>query len=284
MTIAVTGATGALGTLVVDTLLARTAPDTVVALARDTTKAAALADRGATVREADYDRPATLPAALDGVDTLLLISGNVPGEGRVAQHRAVIDAAKAAGVGRIVYTGILGGPGTANPLAADHVRTEELLAQSGVPHTVLRNGWYNENYASALDAAAKTGAVLTSADGGRVASAARADYAEAAAAVLTAETPKPVYELSGDTAWTQGDLAAALAEVLGAPVAVHHTTTSGHVQALTGAGLDEGTARFVAAIDAAIAAGALATTTGELSALIGRPTTPLVDTLRALRG
>ncbi len=281
MTIAVTGATGSLGQLVIDALLARVPADHVVALARDTDKAAPLAAKGVTVRQFDYNQPDDLAAQLDGVTDLLLISGNEVGQ-RFPQHRAVIDAAKTAGVGRLVYTSVLhADDAKGNPVAPEHVQTEEYLAQSGVNHVLLRNGWYHENHLNDLTAARHTGAVLTSAGDGTVASAARADYAEAAAAVLTTPDAKPVYELSGDVAWTHEELASAISDALGSPVTVARVDADAHRAALTEAGLDGGLINFIVAVDAAVDAGALGDTTGELSTLIGRPTTPLVDTLRA---
>ncbi len=280
-TIAVTGSTGHLGHLVVESLLRRGVPAIdIVALARDLARASDLTGLGVTVRQADYDRPDTLASALAGVDRLLLISGNDLAHRR-AQHRTVIDAAKAAGVTRIAYTSVLGVPHTSNPVAPDHVATEDYLAASGVPYVALRNGWYSENYLPTLSTAAATGVVLTSAGDGRVASAARADYAEAAAVALIAEAPEPAYELSGDVAWTQDDLAAAIGEVLGRTITVEQVSPDEHRDRLIAAGVPAGAADFVVGVDAAVATGDLALHPGELGALIGRPTTPLLDTLRA---
>ncbi|MEV7395570.1 SDR family oxidoreductase [Aeromicrobium sp. NPDC092404] len=282
MTIAVTAATGHLGTLVVDALLARTTPDQVVAVVRDAAKAEPLAAKGVAVRLASYDDPDALKSALAGVDQVLLISGSEVGK-RVQQHRNVIDAAIVNGVERIVYTSAPQPETSTLPVVPEHLATEQYLAETGVEHVLLRNNWYHENYAQALEAARQTGSVLTSAAEGRVASAARADYAEAAAAVLTATGPvKPVYELSGDIAWSQDELASTLTDVLGSPVTVAQVTPEEQAAILVEAGLDEGTAGFVAAIDAATAKGDLALANGDLSALIGRPTTPLVETLRRL--
>ncbi|GAA2182068.1 SDR family oxidoreductase [Brooklawnia cerclae] len=280
MSFAVTGATGALGTLVINALADRVPADQIVALVRDLGKAAPLAARGVTVREFDYDRSDTLAPALDSVDRLLLISSNQVGR-RFAQHKAVIDAAVGAGVSRIAYTSLLGAKATSNPLASEHVATEDYLAESGVTPVLLRNGWYTENFVGTLHSAAQTGTVLTSAGEGRVASAARADYAEAAAAALAADRPSGIYELSGDVAWTQADLAAAIGEVLGREITVHDVSPAEHASILAEAGVDAGAAGFAVAIDATIAAGELGIVTGDLSRLIGRPTTPLIDTLRA---
>lgn len=281
MTVAVTGATGHLGQLVIEHLLARgTEPGEIVALARDPERAGALAAAGVTVRAFDYDQPDALASALAGVGSLLLVSGTAFGR-RVEQHRAVIDAAKVAGVARIVYTSSPSADESINPVAPEHRGTEEYLAASGVPHVVLRNGWYHENYLGALQAAAQTGEVLTSAGAGRVASAAREDYAEAAAVVLASDEVGRTYELTGDVAWSFDDLAAHLTSVLGRQVVAHHVTPAEHSALLAAAGLDAGTIGFVTGVDAAIAAGELGRVNGELSTLIGHPTTPIIDTLSA---
>lgn len=283
MTIAITGATGHLGGLVVDALLDRAdlPAGQIVALARDLDKAAPLAAKGVTVRAFDYDQPDALARELDDVTALLLISGNAVGQ-RFAQHRAVIDAAKAAGVRRLVYTSVESSAASlaesVNPVAPEHAQTEDYLAASGVPHVVLRNSWYHENYLGELQT---TGTLVTSAGDGRVASAARRDYAEAAAAVLTAADPRPLYRLTGDVAWGLDDLAGDLTSVLGRPVDVNRVSPEQHREILRGAGLDSGLIDFIVGVDAAISAGELATTTGDLAALIGRPTTALIDVLRA---
>lgn len=278
MTIAVTGATGQLGTLVIDALLDRTPADQIVAIARDAAKAEPLAAKGVDVRIASYDDPAALEAALAGVDSVLLISGNEMGQ-RSAQHRNVIDAAISQGVTRLVYTSAPLVDTSTLPVAPEHLETERYLATTGIEYALLRNNWYTENYAPGLDAAAATGSVLTSAGDGRVASAARKDYAEAAAAILTTDGPvKRVYELSGDVAWTQADLADAFAGALGKPVSVAQVTADEQASILTSAGVDPGVVSFIVSTDASIKDGELALVTGELSELIGRPTTPLTET------
>ncbi len=282
MTIAVTAATGQLGTLVVDALLARTTPDQVVAIVRDAAKAEPLAAKGVDVRIASYDDTAALEAALAGIDRVLLISGNEFGK-RTQQHRNVIDAAIANDVSRVVYTSAPQVDTSTLPVAPEHLETEQYLASTAVDHVVLRNNWYHENYASAVETAAATGSVLTSAGDGRVASAARQDFAEAAAVVLTTDGPvKRVYELAGDVAWTQADLAAALSEVVGKPVEVANVSADEQSAILTSVGLDAGLIGFITGVDAGIKQGDLELATGELSSLIGRPTTPLVETLRSL--
>jgi len=280
--IAVTGATGHLGRLVVESLLERGTPaDQVVAAVRTPAKAADLAARGVLVREADYSRPETLAAAFEGVDTLLLVSSSEVGQ-RVPQHVAVIDAAKAAGVGRVVYTSAPQADTSSLVLAPDHKATEEHLAQSGLATTVLRNNWYTENYLQPVQQAKDSGEILASVGDGKVASAPRSDFAEAAAVVLVDDSHAgKVYELSGDVAWTHDELAAAAGEVLGREVSYHRVSPEEHAAVLAGFGLDEGTVGFVVALDGNIRDGELATVTSDLSTLLGRPTTGLVEALRA---
>lgn len=282
MTIAVTGATGHLGALVLTALLRTESADDLVAIVRDPAKAAGLADQGVDVRVAAYGDGPALEAALAGVDTVLLVSGSEVGQ-RVAQHQSVIDAAQAAGVGRLVYTSAPRADTSDLVLAPEHRATEEYLVASGLPFTIGRNNWYHENYAQQLAAAATTGTLLAAAGAGRVASASRADYADGLAVLLTTDGHEgQVLELGGDVSWTYDDFAAALSEVVGREVVYQPVEPAELVQALVGAGLDEGTAGFVAALDANIAAGDLDSSDRTLSSLIGRPTTPLVDGLRAL--
>ncbi|MBD8607962.1 SDR family oxidoreductase [Aeromicrobium sp. CFBP 8757] len=281
MTIAVTAATGQLGTLVVDSLLTRVPAAEIVAVVRDVAKAQPLADRGVTVRVASYDDPAALVAALEGVDKVLLISGNEFGQ-RLAQHRNVIDAAAAQGVSLLAYTSAPAVDTSTLPVAPEHLQTEQYLATSDLDVVLLRNGWYHENYLSSVDAARHTGAVLTSAGEGKVSSAARADFAEAAAVVLTTDQPlEPVYELGGDVAWSQADLASTLSDVLGTPVTVNEVSPEEQAAALAAAGVPPMWVDFTVATDASIARGELEVAGNDLSTLIGRPTTPLADSLRA---
>lgn len=280
MTIAVTGATGQLGRLVLDELLTNHEPAALVAVVRDAGKAGELRARGVQVRVADYSDPASLEVALTGVDKLLLISGSEVGS-RVAQHANVINAAKAAGVNFIAYTSVLAADTTDLILAPEHKATEELIRASGLEYTFLRNGWYTENYVQTVATARQTGAVVAAAGDGRVASAARADYAAAAAEVLSSAGHEGrVYELSGDYAWDFKELATALTEIAGREVVYQPVTAAELVEILTSAGLDQSTAGFLAALDADTRAGLLAAVTGDLSGLIGRPTTPLLQALR----
>lgn len=281
MTLAITGATGHLGRHAIEYLLANGTPAAeVVALVRDPAKASDLSARGVDVRVFDYDRPDELAGALGGVTALLLVSGSEVGR-RFAQHRAVIDAAKTAGVAKMVYTSIPNAQTSINPLAVEHKATEDHLVASGIPHIVLRNGWYHENQLAELSAAAETGVLVTAAGEGTVASAPRSDYAEAAAIVLAGDVTSGIFTLTGDVAWSQSDLVSDLSTVLGREIELRSVTAEGKIAVLTGAGLDADTAGFVVGIDQAIAAGELGEATGVLSDLIGHRTTPLVDTLRA---
>ena len=283
MSIVVTGATGQLGRLIVKHLLSRgVAPAEITAVGRNADRLADLAQSGVGTAIIDYNDPATLAAAFAGADALMLVSGSEVGQ-RVSQHTNAITAAVAAGVSRIVYTSAPAADTSALILAPEHKATEEALHASGVAVTILRNGWYTENYASAVQQARENGVYLTSAGDGRVASASREDYAEAAAVVLT--TPgheNATYELAGDVAWTGTEMAAALTEVLERPVVFSSVSPEEHTAILTGAGLDGGTVGFVVALDGNTRDGLLAGGTTELSTLIGRPTTPLVDGLRAV--
>ncbi|GAB4081620.1 NAD(P)H-binding protein [Modestobacter muralis] len=274
--ISVTAASGHLGRLVVTGLLDAGVPAAeVVAVVRDPGKVADLAARGVGVRQADYADAAALETALQGTDRLLLISGSEVGQ-RVPQHASVLQAAKAAGVGLVVYTSASKADDTPLPLAPEHIATERLIADSGIPAVVLRNNWYLENYDQQIAQAAQTGTLTGSSGSGRIAAATRADYAAAAVAVLTADSPATgVFELGGDDAFTLADLAAAVATAAGREVTYTDLTPEQHVRSLLDAGLPEGTAQFVVGLDQAIAAGALDTGSTALSQLTGRPTTPL---------
>jgi len=216
------------------------------------------------------------------VDRLLLISGNELGQ-RVPQHINVIDAAKAAGVKLLVYTSLPKATTSPLPLAPEHKGTEEYLVSSGIPYTILRNNWYTENCAPLVETARQTGVVQTAAGEGRLATATRADFAAGAAAVLLGEGHEnKIYELGGDHAWGYGELAATISELTGEPCLYRAVELPELVDIMVKAGADEGMAAFAAAIDAGIAEGALAETTGELSKLTGQPTTPLKETVAKL--
>lgn len=280
MTLLVTAASGQLGRLVIDALLQRGVPASdIVAGVRTPSKAEDLAARGVSVVALDYARPQTLAPAFEGVDRALLISGT--DADRVSGHRNVISAARDAGVERLVYTSAPRVDEIDYALGADHRATEEAIAASGLSATVLRHNWYTENYLDAVGRAADTGEIVAAVGDARVASASRRDYAEAAAlALATDDLAGRTLEVGGDVAWTYDELAHAATEVLGRPVTYTAVTIEQLTAGLEAAGLDAGTAAFVAGIDDAIARGALAQTDGTLSRLLGRPTTPLVEGLR----
>jgi NAD(P)H dehydrogenase (quinone) len=282
MSYIVTAASGQLGALVVESLLARGAePSTIVATSRDVSKLATFAERGVQTAPLDFTKPETISAVIGEGDVVVLVSSDAVGQ-RVAQHTAVIDAAKAAGAARIVYTSVLAASTSPLILAPEHKATEEHLAASGVPVTLLRNGWYTENYVGEIATARDAGVVAASVGRGRVASASRRDYAEAAAvAALDESTAGRTFELSGDHAWDFDEFAEALTTVTGRPVRYESLTPEQHAERLRGFGLDEGTVGFVVALDGNIREGLLADTSGDLSGLIGRPTTPLVEALSA---
>lgn len=277
---AITGVTGRLGRLVIDDLLDRVGGDRIVGLARDPAKLADLADRGVQTRAFDYDRPETLGAALTGIDRLLLISSSEVGK-RTPQHRAVIDAARAAGVGHIVYTSILHADDNPMDLAAEHRATEEAIRASGLAHTILRNGWYTENYTASAPAALDQGVLSGSAGTGRISGASRADYAAAAAIALADDTVgNRTYELAGDDAFTLDELAAAIGEIGGKPVSYRNLPEAQYSDVLVGVGLPRPVAAMLAESDAKAATGSLFDDGRALSMLIGRPTTPWRDTVR----
>jgi NAD(P)H dehydrogenase (quinone) len=272
MTIAVTGATGHLGTLIVKALKAKAPSVQIVALARTPAKAADLA---AAVREADYSRRDTLDRALRGVDSLMLISSSEVGR-RAAQHHNLIEAAKKAGVKRIVYTSLLHADTSPLSLADEHRTTEAELKTSGIPFTILRNGWYTENYTASVPGALATGALLGSAGEGKISSATRLDYAEAAVAVLTSDGQDgKTYELAGDEAYTLSDLAAEISRQTGKTIPYKNLPEAEYAAALHQAGMPELVAEAYASFDVGASQGALYDDGRQLSALIGRATTPL---------
>lgn len=279
-TYAVTGATGPFGHHVVENLLDRgIAPRDIVAIVRTPGKAADLAARGVDVRAGDYSQPESLPSALAGVDTLLLVSSSEVGQ-RFPQHRAVVDAAKAAGVARIVYTSILHADSTENVLAPEHKATEELIVGSGLPYAFLRNSWYLENYTGRLAEYLGRGVIADAAGDGRVSAATRSDFADAAASVVLDPTAVGlVFELGG-TPFTMDELAAEVSAATGTEVVHQNLAPAELIAALQGAGLDDGTAGFVAALDEAIARGDLDTDSDDLARLLDRPVTSLRDAVR----
>lgn len=278
---AITGATGQLGRLVIDALLRTVPAGRIVAAVRDPAKARDLAGRGVIVREADYNRPETLATAFAGVEKLLLISSNEVA-GRLPQHRAVIEAAARAGVSLIAYTSLLRADTSPARLAVEHRQTEEVIAACGLPAVILRNGWYTENHLLALPAVLEHGAFVGAAKDGRFSSAARQDYAEAAAVVLTSDRHAgKIYELAADQAFTIAELAAEVSRQSGKTVAYNDLPPDAFEEVLTGAGLPADLAALLADADVAASRGALFDDGGALSRLIGRPTTPMARVVAA---
>ena len=272
MRIAVTGATGQLGRLVIEKLKQKVPARDIVALVRSPAKAA---DLGVEARAADYDQPATLDAALAGVESLLLISGSEVGK-RATQHANVIAAAKRAGVQRITYTSLLHADRSPLNLAPEHVQTEADLKASGIPHTLLRNGWYTENYTGSVPSALANGALYGSAGDGRISSCPRADYAEAAVVVLTSGGHDgKTYELANDEDYTLSELAAEISRQTGRAIAYKNLPEADYAATLKGAGLPDWLAQALASWDTGAAQGALFDDGRQLSKLLGRPTTPL---------
>ncbi len=280
MSIVVTGATGNLGRHVVEQLLEKVPAEQITAVVRSADKGADFAARGVKIALADYNDPASFDGLFAAGDKVLLISGNEFDKGRVGQHKVVLDAAKQAGVALLAYTSA---PSSLSAsLADDHRGTEEAVIASGVPYALLRNGWYHENYTEQLAPVLEHGAVVAAAGEGRVSSASRADYAAAAVAVLTGEGHEnKTYELGGDEAWGFAEYAAELSRQTGKEIVYAPVSTDALVGILTGAGLPGPLAETLAGVDASIEKGELVVSSGDLSRLTGRRTTPLAEAIAA---
>ena len=280
--IAITGATGQLGQLVIEQLLNTVPANQIVAIARNPAKAEALSQQGITVRQGDYADESTMTSALKGVEKLLLISSSEVGQ-RAIQHQNVINAAKAAGVKFIAYTSLLHADKSPLGLHVEHVATEKALAESGIPYALLRNGWYTENYLASAPPALEHGVFIGAAGEGKIASATRADYAAAAAKVISGDGHAGnVYELAGDHAWTLSELAAELSKQSGKNVTYQNMSEADFAAALKGVGLPAGLADMLADSDVGASKGGLFDDSHTLSKLIGRPTTPLSESIKAI--
>jgi NAD(P)H dehydrogenase (quinone) len=280
--IVVTGATGQLGHLVIKALLRKVPASTIVAAVRNVEKAKDIAALGVQVRQADYDKPDTWDAALKGADRVLLISASEIGK-RAKQHRAVIDAAKRAGVKLLAYTSILHADTSPLGLAAEHRETEAMIRASGVPSVLLRHSWYTENYTAGIPNALAHGAVYGCAGDGRVSSATRADYAEADVAVLTADNQAgKIYELAGDTSYTLTELAAEISRQSGKNVGYVNLPETEYRNVLIKAGLPEPVAALLSDSDTGVSKGGLFDDGHQLSKLIGRATTPMTTSVSAM--
>ena len=278
--IAITGATGQLGRLVISSLLKKIPADDIIAIVRSVEKAKDISALGVKVRQADYNQPASWDAALQGAEKVLLISSSEIGQ-RVQQHRAVIDAAQRVGVKLLAYTSVLHADTSVLGLADEHRETEAAIHASGVPFTLLRNGWYTENYAMGIGAALSLGALYGCGSDGRISSASRADYAEAAAVVLTSDHQAgKVYELAGDTSYTLSEFAAEISQQSGKSISYINLPEAEYKKALLGAGLPETLAELLANSDTGVSKGALFDNGQQLSGLIGRPTSPWQEAVR----
>lgn len=280
--IAITGATGQLGQHVIENLLKTVPASQIVAIVRNPAKATALSQQGITVRQADYSDEAAFTTALQGIDKLLLISSSEVGQ-RAPQHRNVINAAKAAHVKFIAYTSLLHADRSPLGLADEHVATEKMLAESGIAYALLRNGWYTENYLASAPAALEHGVFIGAAGEGKIASATRADYAAAAARVISEDGHAgKIYELAGDAGWTLSQLAAELAKQSGKKVVYQNLSEADFAAALKGVGLPAGLADMLADSDVGASKGGLFDDSHTLSKLIGRPTTSLADSVKGI--
>ena len=281
---AVTGATGKLGRLVLDELLQKVNPPDIVALARDPTALQAYDQKGVDVRKADYDDPASLEAALSGVERVLLISGNAVGQ-RERQHGAVLEAAKKAGVSYLAYTSVLNAQASKLMLAPEHVATEKLLENSGLNYDVLRMPWYSENYVGALKPSIEHGAIYGATGDGKLSTASRADLAAAAVGALLKSPGGQVYELAGDHPWTMKEFAEEVSRQAGKPVQYVNQSESDYAKTLEGAGLPPPVAGMLASTSYLAGEGELYSESKDLSRLAGRPSTPIHETIRqALEG
>jgi NAD(P)H dehydrogenase (quinone) len=272
MKIAVTGATGQLGRIVVNRLKEKIGAQNIVALVRSTQKAA---DLGVEARKADYNQPETLDAALQGIETLVFISGSEIGK-RIEQHKNVIDAAKKAGTKRIIYTSFLRADTTSLPIAGEHVATEKFLKDSGLVYTILRVGWYTENYETSVASAVASGTFIGSAGSGKISSAPRKDYAEAVVVAAATEGHEgKIYELAGDEAFTMTELATEVSKLTGKDVSYTDLPAEEYTAVLEKAGLPEGLPQVLAGIDVSVSRGDMFENSYQLSKLIGRSTIPL---------
>ena len=282
MKIAITGATGQLGQWVIQSLLKNTAAANIVALVRNESKAANLKAQGIELRLFDYDTPATLASALSGIDKLLLISANEVGR-RTAQHKAVIAAAQQAGVPYIAYTSLLNADHSTLGLAQEHRETESLIKASGLQYTFLRNNWYSENYLAGVTHTVEIGTLYGTAGEGKISSAARADYAEATANVLTTSGHEnKTYELAGSISFTLADLASDIANVSGKEITYQNLSAEDYTQALTQAGLPAGLVDIIVNADIQTEKGAMFSDCKDLEQLIGHPTTAIKEQVAAI--
>ena len=281
MKIAITGATGQLGNLVIEQLLQLTAAQNIVALVRKIDKAEHFKVQGIEPREFDYDRPETLVPALSGIDKLLLISANEIGR-RTPQHQAVINTAKVAGVPYLAYTSLLRADTSPLGLAQEHRETEKLIQDSGITYTFLRNNWYSENYLAGVAHTIEIGTLFGAAQDGRISSASRIDYAEAAAKVLTSTGHEnKTYELAGSESFSLSDLATFIGQAVNKDIIYQNLSAEEYTQGLTQAGLPAGLVDVIVDADIQTIQGAMYSDSKDLEQLIGHKTTSIQDAIKA---
>jgi NAD(P)H dehydrogenase (quinone) len=282
-TYAVTGASGQLGRKVLDALLERVDASTIVALARDPARLSDYSAKGIEVRQADYDDPASLARGLEGVDRVLLISGNAVGQ-RERQHGNVIEAARKAGVEYIAYTSILNAADSKLALAPEHVATEKLLESGGLNYDLLRSGWYSENFVGGLPQQVEAGVIYGASGDGRYSTATRGDIAAGAAAALVGSKGGNVYEMAGDESWTMSEFAEEVSRRSGKPVTYVNQSEADYAKTLESAGLPPPVAAMLASTSALAGEGALENNDRQLSQLSGQPTTPIGEVIGAALG
>ena len=211
MTTAVTAASGALGTAIINRLVLEIGGENVIALARTVSKVNA--PEKVEVRPGDYEKPEELRESLAGVDTLLMVSGNAPPAERIKQHQNVVDAAKAAGVRKLVYTGIAAVG--ESPIAAMSKDTEDYIRDSGLEWAVGRNGLYLEPDLEYIETYVKEGGIINCAGNGRCCYTSRGELADAYVKMITEDSlTGGTYNLGGE-AITQDELADIMNEVFG---------------------------------------------------------------------
>lgn len=281
MKIAITGATGQLGSIVIEKLLLQTEANNIVALVRNPANATHLTAQNIEVREFDYDRPETLVPALSGIDKLLLISANEVGR-RTPQHKAVIDAAKVVGVPYLAYTSLLHADTSPLGLAQEHRETEKLIQDSGLRYTFLRNNWYSENYLAGVAHTIEIGTLFGAAQDGHISSASRIDYAEAAARVLTSTVhDNQTYELAGSQSFSLSELATLIGQAASKTINYQNLSAEEYTQGLIQASLPAGLVEVIVDADIQTIQGAMYSDSQDLEQLIGRKTTNIQDAIKA---
>lgn len=279
MKLLVTGATGKLGSKVVESLLKSIPARELAVSVRNPEKAEALRSRGVDVRHGDFDHPETLENAYKGIDRLLIISADGDNETRIRQHTNAVQAAERAGVKFIAYTSLANATESKNIMAPPHVATEAAIIKTGIPYSFLRNNWYLENEIGSIQGAMAGAPWVTSGGLGKVGWALQQDYADAAAAVLVGSgNENTVYELSGPLL-TQEELASALGNVLGKEIPVQEVTDEKYAEIMKGIGLPDFVIPIVVGIQESIRNGSLEVKSNDFEKVLGRPLTPINEAL-----